>query len=152
MELRKDRDEEFRNGERKKEIREFMFPGGLGPSASVSGRGGTNVEIIEKEESINDCHVVEADGGDGGLSVFTVVSSAGVLKRHKHNIDQDFGNIRKYIDGPFVSEVGTGGGVALEEREYVGGRFGDFHISDNEFDCLRLQRSEAVRKRRLRHC
>lgn len=86
VELGQDRDEEFRNGKRDEEIREFMFPGDLGPGASVSRRVGTDVQIVEEEESINNRHVIHADRSDGGLGVFAVIGEASVLDGREHNV------------------------------------------------------------------
>jgi hypothetical protein len=151
VELSEDGDEEFGDGEREEEGREFMFPGGLGPGAGVSGRSRADVKVVEKEESIDDCHVVETDSGDGGLSVFAVFGETSMLKRHKHNVDQDFGGVRKHIDSPFVRGVGASGGVGLKKREEVGGGVGDLDFGDGDFSRASLERGETVGKRRLGH-
>jgi hypothetical protein len=54
VKLREDRNKEFRDRKRQKERGEVVFPGGLRPGTGMGGGTGSNVEIVEKEESIDD--------------------------------------------------------------------------------------------------
>lgn len=64
VELGEDGDEEFGNWEGEEEVSEVVFPGGLGPGASVGGGVGTDMQVVEEKEGVYYSHVVHGDGGD----------------------------------------------------------------------------------------
>jgi hypothetical protein len=102
VELGQDGDEKFGYGEGEEKYSEFVFPGSLGPSASVSGREGTDVEIIEEEETIDDCHMIETNCGDRCFGMDSVFGKAGVLKGHEHDVHDDWNHVWEDVDNPFV--------------------------------------------------
>jgi hypothetical protein len=143
VELGEDGSEKFGYREREEEGSEFMFPGGLRPGTGGGGGSRTDVQIVKKEESIDDRHVIHADSSDGGLSVFAVIGEASVLDRHKHDVKKDFSHIGEYINDPFVGGIGASGGVRLKKREDVGGGVGDSDFLNSKFSGLCLEGGEA---------
>jgi hypothetical protein len=152
VELGQDGDEEFRYGEGEEYFDEFVFPGSLEPGLGVGGRSRTNVEIVEEEETVDNCGVVEADGRDGGLGMIAMVGETSVLDRHKHDVHEDGCHIRKDINNPFVCGGGRSGGVGLKEIEYVGEGIGDFNVLDDEVGGFALEGSLAGGKGVRGHC
>lgn len=118
------------NREGEQILSELVFPGDSRPGGSVRRGRRTNMEVVEKEESLKDDSVVQDEGGERRFGLILMISGGGGGGGNLHDIHEDRDLRRKNVDCPIIGRGSLGRRVFLKEGEGISDVLRIFNIFD----------------------
>lgn len=146
-ELRKNRFHCFGDREGQEPFSELLLVMDGGPGEGMGGGRRTDVEVVEQEKGLEDSDVVEAESGEGRLTVILVVGGGTGVLGELAQVGDNWDLVGEDINDPFIGGGLAGGRVSFEKLEDIGRVLRDFDFLDSELDRALLEGRDLGRER-----